>query len=90
MKKTTLKDDKNFLWLPDKLRNYIMKHYQSQGFIYIKNVRGKDYPSKEMTTIVKWLNIISVDTFSECHANTIMFNYFNTTYPEYKGYINLF
>jgi len=88
--KIKIKDDKNFSWIPDILRNCIMRSYQSQGFIYIKKVRGKEYSTTDITDVVKWLNVISVETFSESHANTIMFNYFNTTYPEYKGKINLF
>ena len=83
-------DEKNFLWFPKKLRNFIMKKYHSQGFIHIKTVRGKEYPTNEITDVVKWLDKITVETFSESHADRMMFEFFNNKYPEYKGKINLF
>jgi len=42
------------------------------------------------SSTVKWLEKLTIKTVSEENADLIAFEYFNTKYPNFKGFIKLF
>jgi len=85
-----IKDDQSLSWIPKRLRKLFIKSYQSQGFIYLMTCRGKEYASIEPTDVVKWLDVIIVETTSEKKADKMAHEYLNTNYPQYKERIYLY
>ena len=54
--------------------------------VYLSN----EDPTDKITDIVKWLDNITVKTYSQKKADKMMFDFFNNKYPNYKGKIKLF
>jgi hypothetical protein len=70
-----------------KIRNWFVKKYHAQGFIYLDDGGSPTIFSGR----VKWLENITVETNkSEKGADKLMFDYLNEKHPNYKGFIYLF
>ena len=65
---------------------FLKRTYSSQGMVYLSN----EDPTDKITDIVKWLDNITVKTYSQKKADKMMFDFFNNKYPNYKGKIKLF
>jgi hypothetical protein len=72
---------------PKFIRRLFLKKYYQQGLVQI------DSETNEFTVCgdsVKWLENVYIETTSQRRADELMFEYFNTKYPQYKSYIQLF
>ena len=86
-----IQDTESKVWLlPAIIRRFFVKTYYNQGGVYIKDTFDGERPTYNPQYVIRWLDNLKIETFSQKRADKLSWKFFQEKYPQYGPFVQLF